>query len=306
MKKIRIAFSGIGAVGGYYGGKMAAKYDGSDSVEIIFIARGENKEQIEKNGLIIKGGSEEIKCIPAMIVENTFGVGAVDYLFCCTKGYDLKSNIEQLKPIIQSGTVLIPLLNGADISESIQTLLPEQEIWKGCVYIGARLISPGYVHKFSEKEQLFFGSKNGDRERQMTLLRLLIDAGINAIVPEDMDERVWKKFIMISTAATITSYYDLPIGEAIRLHYDEFLALGNEAASIAATKGIILPEDIAVSSIEAQKMMPEGSTTSMHADFKKGGRTELESLTGYIVRSAKELGIDTPYYNRMYDKLNVI
>ncbi|MDR2916946.1 MAG: 2-dehydropantoate 2-reductase [Tannerella sp.] len=306
MKKIRIAFSGIGAVGGYYGGKMAAKYDGSDSVEIIFIARGRNREQIEKNGLIIKSGSEEIKCIPVMTDENAFEIGAVDYLFCCTKSYDLKSNIEQLKPIIHPDTVLVPLLNGADISEYIQTLLPEQEVWKGCVYIGARLISPGYVHKFSEKEQLFFGSKNGDRERQVILLRLLTEAGINAFVPEDIDERIWKKFIMISTAATITSYYDLPIGEIIRLHYDEFLALGNEAASVAAAKGIILPEDIAVSSVEAQKMMPEGSTTSMHADFKKGGQTELESLTGYIVRSAKESGIETPYYNRMYDKLKAI
>ena len=50
-------------------------------------------------------------------------------------------------------------------------------------------------------------------------------------------------------------------------------------------------------------MMPPGSTTSMHTDFKNSKPTELESLTGYVIRLGEQLGIATPTYRRMYEKL---
>ena len=36
MAKLRIAFSGIGAVGGYYGGMVAARYQGTIKADIFF------------------------------------------------------------------------------------------------------------------------------------------------------------------------------------------------------------------------------------------------------------------------------
>ena len=51
MAKLRIAFSGIGAVGGYYGGMVAARYQGTIKADIFFIARGENLKAIREKGL---------------------------------------------------------------------------------------------------------------------------------------------------------------------------------------------------------------------------------------------------------------
>ena len=48
MAKLRIAFSGIGAVGGYYGGMVAARYQGTIKADIFFIARGENLKAIRE------------------------------------------------------------------------------------------------------------------------------------------------------------------------------------------------------------------------------------------------------------------
>ena len=58
-----------------------------------------------------------------------------------------------------------------------------------------------------------------------------------------------------------------------------------------------------LSAIDAQKIMPNNSTTSMHSDFQKGNRTEVETLTGYVVRAAQELGIEVPTYQFMYKGL---
>lgn len=303
MKAIHIAFSGIGAVGGYYGGRLAATYQHSEEVNVFFFARGRNLEAIRQKGLIIHNGEETIQCRPTLATDDAIQLPQLDYLFCCTKGYDLADNLKQLKPAIHHETVIIPLLNGANIHEQVAELFPENRVWQGCVYIGARLQEPGVITKFSAKERFFFGSSDGVKREQATLLHHLLYAGINAFNPDDINLRIWKKFLMISTAATITAYYDRPIDEVIAQHNDDFLTLGEELRQIAMAKGIHLPEDIAQTSIETQKMMPAGSTTSMHADFQKGGRTELESLTGYVVRCAEELGVAAPFYNRMYKEL---
>ena len=45
--------------------------------------------------------------------------------------------------------------------------------------------------------------------------------------------------------------------------------------------------------------LPFESTTSMHSDFQKGGRTEYISITGYAVKLGDDLGIDTPLFDRI-------
>lgn len=303
MSKIKIAFSGIGAVGGYYGGTLAAFYEKSSEVDVFFIARGENLRVIRENGLEIKKSYKKILAKPALATDNPAEIGPVDYLFCCTKSYDLEDNIRQLSPVIGPDTVIIPLLNGAEISEQIQKILPDNKVWKGCVYIGARLVSPGHIEKFSLKDRLFFGLNKKDKEQQEKLRSLLNNARIFVTNPDDIDIEIWKKFFMISPAATITSYFNATINEVISDHMDLFIALGYELKSVAEAKGIQLPEDIVFSSIQSQKMMPGNSTTSMHSDFKNGNRTEIETLTGYVIREADALGIEVPTYKFMYKGL---
>ena len=306
MTKIRIAFSGIGAVGGYYGGMLAKKYQGSDIADIFFIARGQNLETIRKEGLRIELNTESFTAHPALATNDPSEIGVVDYLFCCTKSYDLEDNIKQLLPVIGYKTVIVPLLNGLDIDERIRTILPNQEVWKGCVYIGSRLIEPGVIQKFSLKDQLYFGHEGADKERQKILLDLLVDAGIMAFNPEDITTRIWKKFFMISTAATATSYFNENIGIVLTKRIDEFTALSKEIKKVADAMDAHLPADVVPVSIERQKMMPPSATTSMHADFIAGKRTEVESLTGFVVRKAEQLGIDVPLYKKMYEKLKLI
>lgn len=301
-KKIKIVISGIGAVGGYYGGMLAAFYKNSEDVEIIFISRGANLDKIRKEGLMIEMSDKKIVAVPMLVTDKPESAGVADYLICCTKSYDLDDNLKELEPVIGQQTIILPLLNGVNISEHIRTLLPGNDVWEGCVYIGARLREPGVVSLFSNKEMLFFGGKE-DHDRQKQFVKILTDAGINAVNPEDITVRIWKKFFMISIAATITAYYDDNIGNVLKNHSDDFDSLGRELLNVARAKGIDLPADIIDKSVKAQSMMPVGATTSMHTDFKKGGRNELETLTGYVVHSAAGMGISAPLYTAMYQAL---
>lgn len=300
---IKIAFSGIGGVGGYYGGMLAARYHHDSQVSIYFIGRGKNLEVIRKQGLRIETPDGAQTVYPTLATDSAEETGTVDYLFCTTKSYDLEENIRQLSPMIGPQTIIIPLLNGADITERIKQTLPAQEVWYGCVYIGARLSKPGTITKFTERERLWFGNPQGNPQRQQELLELLVNAGIAAENPKDIVYRIWRKFFLISLSATLTSYYNQSIGEVLEFHREDYYRLGKELQAIASAKGIDLPEDIVDQTIADQQKMPYDSTTSMHTDFKNGKQTELETLTGYVVKSGHELQLPVTYYESMYEKL---
>jgi len=62
-------------------------------------------------------------------------------------------------------------------------------------------------------------------------------------------------------------------------------------------------EDIISSSLETLSRFPYDATTSMQRDFESGRKTELDTFTGYIVKSGKELGVETPLYQEVYNEL---
>ncbi|MEX2404125.1 MAG: ketopantoate reductase C-terminal domain-containing protein, partial [Balneolales bacterium] len=131
------------------------------------------------------------------------------------------------------------------------------------------------------------------------------NAGIDAYWSKNIEKTIWEKFIFISAMATVTSYLDTTVGDIQTKEEGQklFLALLTEIKAVADAKRIPVSDNIIQDTIEKSSYMPPESTTSMHSDFQAGKLTELESLTGYIVKSGRELGVDVPTYEMMYTKL---
>ncbi len=301
---MKIAITGIGGVGGYFGGMLAKKYF-SGPHEIFFIARGENEKIIRENGLKMQTMNGEFTVHPKMVTHDPSKTGAVDLLICCTKGYDLEEAVIQCKPCITYNTVILPLLNGVDATERISKIYPENEVWEGCVYLVSRLAEPGVIMETGNVRKLFFGSDIGQKEMMHSSEKIFSDAGIDATYSENITETKWEKFLFISPIATLTSFLNKNIASLFADVESEKLLhqLLSEINAVAIANGIILPENITLINIDKMRSLPPETTTSMHSDFKKGGRTELESLTGYVVRLAKSLEVSVPVFNMMYGKL---
>lgn len=305
MELKRIVISGLGGVGGYYGA-MLNEYAHTEAKgrEVHFIARGESLKLIRERGLHLTTPTRDLYTHPSSAVDTPSELKHADLIIIATKSYDLEENIKQLKPIIKEGTILLPLLNGANISQQIRELVPEATVWEGCTYISARKPSAGEVLLESDKESLFFGSLDEQRSNsEREFLELCIGAEINAHNPDNIAEVIRKKFIMISATATGTSYFDTSVGEALSKHPEEMRALIEEVCLLSVAEGFELGEDVIESSIKRQHIMPAESTSSMHVDFMNGTRTELENLTGYVVHRSKELGLTSPTYQKMYEAL---
>ncbi len=306
MKFQKIAVSGLGGVGGYYAGLLAIESEREGlGRENYFIARTAHAEAIRAKGLAIKTPTRQFVVKPTAVYDSTKelreGLPKMDLIIVATKSYDLEENIKQLLPLIGDKTVILPLLNGANISDRIKAVLPNNEIWYGCTYISGRKKSAGQIELLDDKELFIFGTGARPRtEAESELLDLLLRSGIKGENPEDIQETILRKFAMISATATGTSYFDCTVGEVLSKHSQEMNCLIDEVCSLLEAKGLGDIEELKAFIRRRQLIMPQDSTSSMHADFLGGRPSEVENLTGYVVREAERLGLDLPYYRKMY------
>ena len=305
MRFKTITISGLGGVGGYYGAMLllAAAQEGLGR-QIHFVARGAHRAAIAERGLHVHTPERDFTVHPDALAEDPRELPVTDLLILATKSYDLAANVEQLRPIIGPETIVLPLLNGANISDQLRELLPGIEVWDGCVYISARKPAAGEILLEAERERFVFGNAQPERSaEEAELLELLESVGVQATNPEDISELIRKKFLMISATATGTSYYDMTVGEALSQHPEEMRGLIEELCQLFTALGHELGEDAVERTLERQTFMIPSSTSSMRVVFMHGRPTELENLTGYVVHTARALGLELPLYERMYGAL---
>ncbi|MES2704028.1 MAG: 2-dehydropantoate 2-reductase [Bacteroidota bacterium] len=305
QKKYRIAILGMGGVGGFLGGKLAAAYSASADKEIIFIARGSNAQAIKENGLKLITPAEEITARPDVIAAATDDIGSIDLLICCTKTYDLEDSIKALAPSVTADTIVLPILNGVDSTEKVLSLLPGAKVLQGCIYLVSKLIAPGVVQQRGEFYSLHFGGDERVQAEMPGLLHLFTQANINAIAEEHISAKVWSKFSFISPIATYTSAHNISIGKILESdeHKASLKNLMTELVTLATSLSIALPADAVEKNFATMAKLPYETTSSMQADFAAKKSTELETLTGSVVRKAAAQGIKLDAYAGMYEVL---
>lgn len=302
MPAIKIAFLGLGGVGGYFGAKLARTYSQSDAVEVVFLARDKTSEIISKNGIRLITPQEEFITHPRKISSDPSAIGVVDFLIVSVKSYDLEESLAQFSACIGPHTIILPLLNGIDAGGRIAKLFPSNEIWDGCVYIVARQLSPGVIKETGNIHQLHFGGSSN--EKTLALLNILKLSHDDVFLHANIRDVVWEKFVFISTVASATTYFDKSVGEILTDTEirKSLLSAIEEIVAIARKLEIHLSEDIIARTIAKMEKLPYETTSSMHSDFKNGSRTEYLSLTKHVVNLAHHCALETPTFKMMLSK----
>lgn len=301
--KFKIAVIGIGGVGGYVGGKLAARFENSKDIEIILAARGANEKAIRADGLklVTTQGEQIVHPQLAKAVE----IRDADLILLCTKAYDLEETLGEFKDAISEQTAILPLLNGVEPAERIAQILPTADVWQGCIYVSAKLTEPGVIKESANICIIYFGKEGEKNEKQERVENLFGEAGIDARLSDEITARTWDKFVFISSLAATTTYLNVRTREVVddENHKKLLYGLLDEVKKVAAAKNIDISETAVQESFDKLNSLPPEATSSMHTDSLKGNRTEVESLVGYVIREAKKLDVPTPLYEKVYEGL---
>src|SRR6266446_14857 len=131
---MKIAAMAAGAVGAYFGGRMAA--GGHD---VAFIARRAHLDALRKNGLKIESVHGDLHLPKVNATSDPKEVGPVDIVLFAVKLWDTETAAELAKPLVGPDTRVITLQNGVDSYERVSSVLGKDATCPGTAYIAAVL-----------------------------------------------------------------------------------------------------------------------------------------------------------------------
>jgi 2-dehydropantoate 2-reductase len=278
-----VAILGPGAVGGV----LAVGFL-RGGVDVVCIARPDTAGLIRSEGLTLRQG-------PDVEVARTDAVTElrepVELLLVTVKATTLDEALDRVEA---PPATVVPLLNGIEHMQTLDERFPDS------VVVGASI---GRIEAWLEQPGVVIQPTPGV---VMTVaadapVELLGRSGVEIRVNGSGKEVLWEKLARQAGTAAATSVAQRPVGE---LRSDpewrgRFRAAIDEACAVAAADGVTLSSQAEWEIIEA---MPPLLTSSTARDIAAGVPSELDAITGAVVRAGERLGVETPVLAQMYEE----
>ena len=295
---MRIAAMAAGAVGSYFGGRLAAA--GQD---VAFIARRAHLDALRRDGLKIQSTHGDLHLPKVNATDDPKEVGPVDIVLFAVKLWDTETAAELAKPLVGPHTRVITLQNGVDSYERVSAILGKEQTVPGTAYIAAVLGGPGVMLHTSKFATLRCGRMEGTPDAKLDEFVAAAKAANIDIQPQaDMNRERWQKFIFLSAMAGANCMTRLPIGKILgdpqtRAFYRQLMT---ECLKVGQATGAKVPDSWVDDRMTFSDAAPPGMKASMLHDLEAGNRLELDWLTGKIVSLGKQHGVPTPGSDAVY------
>lgn len=308
MNKKHIVVVGLGGVGGYFGFKINQTNEASGKYKISFVARGETYEKVKENGLVlISPEHPNDRTHPNAIEENIRDIKKPDLVLICVKEYDLENVCRQLAEVITKDTVLLPMMNGADIYDRIRKIIPDHAILPTCIYVASHIKERGVVEHKGKAGKMIVGRDPQHFSAEIDwIVDLLQESKIDFDFKDNSLTDIWTKFIFIASFGLVTAKHNSSIGTvcAEEEQKHEATEIMKEIRQIAEQKEIHLEEDIIEKTFEKASTFPFETPTSLQLDIHSGKKeNELELFVGAILKYGKALNIETPFTQKIYNEI---
>jgi 2-dehydropantoate 2-reductase len=298
---MKIAVIGAGAVGGYFGGRLAAS--GND---LVFLVRGKTFEALRSGPLRVKSinGDFEVK---VRATGDPAEIKGPDAVLVAVKAWQIPEAAEAIRKMQAENSVVIPLQNGMEAPLQLAAVLGTDRVAGGLCRIVAQAIGPGEIHHRAAKPSIEFGELEPLRnpERLEQLRDAFVRSDVRCQISRDIALAMWEKFLFIIWGAlgAVTRLSIGPIRSSPELRARLVAAL-EEVAQIARAHGKDLNAETISKTLAMLDAQPAETTSSMQRDIMAGRPSELEAQTGAVVRFGKKTGIPTPIHDSFYAALS--
>jgi 2-dehydropantoate 2-reductase len=186
--------------------------------------------------------------------------------------------------------VALSLQNGLGNLEILQQALGAERAALGITTTGATLLGPGYVRAGGDGP-----THLGPHLRLDPLCALLRRAGFAIKLVDDLQALLWRKLAINAGINPLTAILRVPNGALCELPHARSLmqAAAVETSKVAASLGVRLPNDVAAAVLDVA-FRTASNHSSMLQDILRRAPTEIDSISGAVVRHAEAQGIAAP------------
>jgi 2-dehydropantoate 2-reductase len=299
---MRVAVIGTGGVGGLYGGVLARA-----GHEVGFLARGAHLAAIREHGLQVRSTQFGTFSVHGLASDNAKELGQADLALFAVKTYDLAQAADSLRSVLGEGSMVLTFQNGLEAPDRVAEIVGAEHVLIGTSALETYVAEPGVVAHTSAFHMVTVSELNGPpTPRLQQVYTALKEAGVNVQIVDDGRRALWQKAFNLIPMATATSLCETSIGPIRDLPETAALleSLLQELQGVAAACGYELPEGATTARGFITNAHP-GFTSSMARDFERGRRTELDALTGAVVRLGQARGVDVPATRTAYAVLKL-
>lgn len=287
---MRMLVLGAGALGGYFGGRLAE----AGSAEVAFLVRPGRRATLARDGLRIASPFGDWQGPVA-----TLGVGEAkpgwDVVLLSCKAYDLEDAIAAIAPAVDERTAILPVLNGLAHVDRLCEAFGAGRVLGGLAKIQATLAPDGTVRQLNDWRWLTFGERDGSASDRVAAIEAAFSAtkGVVARCVPDIMARMWEKLVHLGSSAIGTVLMRANIGEIAAspggiafLHH-----VLERNAAIAADNGYPMQETF-LAEFRALFSDPKSAyATSMLRDLEAGRRIEADHILGFLAEAARRAGV---------------
>lgn len=294
-----MTISSVGILGAGALGAMYAAHLLDAGVDVSFVADGNRADRLRSAELTVNGTRYDIPVLDPTKDGHT----PFDLVVVAVKAHQLTDSLDLITPVVDDRTTFLSVLNGLDSERIIgERFSPEQALL--CIALAMDSDRDGSAVTYTSPGRLEIGDGPATRtpdgspsDRLRAVQQVLDRAGLAWESPEDIEHRMWWKFLVNvggnqASAVTGATYGQLREPGPARELMD---ALQQEVVAVANAEGVALgPEDVRrwYAVLDGQ---PYEGRTSMLQDVVAGRPTEVDVFAGRVVALGEQRGIPTPY-----------
>ena len=291
-----VAVFGAGAVGCYFGAKLA-----SAGIAVTIIARPSAAAALRRDGIRVLQAGVEWRAAVAVDTDAS-GVAQADLVLVSVKSPDSAAAAAALAPHLRADARVLCLQNGVDNAVTIGTSL-SQPTYAAVVYVGAQIDEPGLVRHLGRGD-LVIGSPRGlnadadnDADADVrAVAELFTRAGVPCVVAPDIDAALWAKLAVNCGLNAVSALAQVRYGRivAVPAACAVVEAAIAETVAVARADGVHLDAQAMIANTWAiTTAMPQQSSSTAQ-DLQRGKATEIDALNGFVARRGTARGVPTP------------
>ena len=285
---MKVLVLGAGAIGGYFGGRLAAA-----GVDVTFLVRPGRRAQLERDGLVIESTMGNLKT-PVKTVSAEEVKDDYDVVLLTCKSYDLESAMDAIAPAMTGRCAVVPMLNGMSHLETLDARFGRSNVFGGLCAILATMKKDGTIVNLGPLHRIVIGTRADDPTgRAKEFAAALVKSKVEAELSERIEQDLWEKVVFLSAAAALSCMFRANIAEIMGAAggpevIDRLL---DTNMKISAAEGFPL-RPAAVEFSNARLKTPSPLTASMLRDLESGNQVESDHIVGFMLNLARKHGLD--------------
>jgi 2-dehydropantoate 2-reductase len=299
---MRILVVGAGAVGGYFGARLAQA-----GREVTFLVRARRGEEIKAKGLQILSPHGDLTIHPETVTSEKINK-PYDLILLAVKSYTLSGAMNDFAPAVGAETVILPALNGMRHIALLIARFGKKAVLGGVCLVATEIDKEGRIGQLSRFQSIRYGELDGQStERLQKVDETLEGAGFDASKSTQIMQDMWEKWVQLATVGTITCLLRGNIGEVAAIPGGAELSVAalRECSGIASACGY--PQSDAFLEQQTAQVTAQGSqlTSSMYRDLKKGAPVEVDTILGDLLERGQKHGVTTPILRAAFVSLSI-